>query len=70
MNAEVHIDCRVGLLRAHRTRLVADVVPGKPDVRPAARQLPAEAIAPEAAVPADDLADEVEARRAGSEGDA
>jgi hypothetical protein len=40
------------------------------DVRPAARQLPAETVEPEAAVPADDLADEVEARRAGSEGDA
>jgi len=30
------------LLREYRTRLVADVVTGKLDVRPAARHLPAE----------------------------
>ena len=33
----------IGLLREYRTRLVADVVTGKLDVRAAARQLPAEA---------------------------
>jgi type I restriction enzyme S subunit len=64
------LEREIELLREYRTRLVADVVTGKLDVRLAARQLPAEAVAPEAAVPADDLADEVEARRAGSEGDA
>ena len=31
----------IGLLREYRTRLVADVVTGKLDVRAAARQLPA-----------------------------
>jgi hypothetical protein len=46
MNAEVHIDCRVGLLRAHRTHQVADVLMGKLDVRPAARQLAAEIESP------------------------
>jgi type I restriction enzyme S subunit len=43
------------LLREYRTRLVADVVTGQLDVRPAAPHLPAE---PSAAPPApDDLAD-------------
>ena len=68
--AITHLEREIALLREYRTRLVADVVTGKLDVRPAARQLPAEAVAPEAAVPADDLADEVEAGSAGSEGDA
>ena len=36
----------IGLLREYRTRLVADVVTGKLDVRAAARQLPAEPAAP------------------------
>src|ERR1039458_873858 len=68
--AITHLEREIALLREYRTRLVADVVTGKLDVRPAARQLPAEAVAPEAAVPADDLADEVEPGSAGSEGDA
>jgi type I restriction enzyme S subunit len=68
--ALARLEREIELLREYRTRLVADVVTGKLDVRPAARQLPAETVAPEAAIPADDLADEVEARRAGSEGDA
>ena len=68
--ALTRLEREIALLREYRTRLVADVVTGKLDVRPAARQLPAEAVAPEAAVPADDLADEVEAGSAGSEGDA
>jgi type I restriction enzyme S subunit len=38
----------IGLLREYRTRLVADVVTGKLDVRPAARQLPAKVVDPEA----------------------
>jgi type I restriction enzyme S subunit len=33
---------RTALMREYRTRLVADVVTGKLDVRPAARHLPAE----------------------------
>jgi type I restriction enzyme M protein len=70
LNAIGRLEREIELLREYRTRLVADVVTGKLDVRPAARQLPAETVEPEAAVPADDLADEVEARRAGSEGDA
>jgi type I restriction enzyme S subunit len=43
----------IELLREYRTRLVADVVTGKLDVRAAARQLPAAAAEPEAA-PADE----------------
>jgi type I restriction enzyme S subunit len=47
----------IGLLREYRTRLIADVVTGKLDVRAAARDLPAE---PETAVAAEDLPDEAE----------
>jgi hypothetical protein len=47
-------------------RLVVGLVTGKLDVRPAARQLPEET-QPEAAVPADELAEEVEAGSTGSE---
>jgi len=47
----------IDLLREYRTRLTADVVTGKVDVREAAKRLPAEA---EVLPPADDLADEVE----------
>ena len=36
------LEREIALLREYRTRLVADVVTGKLDVRPAARQLPAE----------------------------
>ena len=43
------LDREIGLLREYRTRLVADVVTGKLDVRPAARDLPAEPRAPELA---------------------
>ena len=43
------LDREIGLLREYRTRLVADVVTGKLDVRPAARDLPAEPCAPELA---------------------
>jgi len=39
----------IALLREYRTRLTADVVTGKLDVRPAARQVPAEPAAPEPA---------------------
>jgi type I restriction enzyme S subunit len=40
--ALTHLEREIELLREYRTRLVADVVTGKLDVRPAARQLPAE----------------------------
>ncbi len=43
-NWGVHrLEREIELLREYRTRLVADVVTGKLDLRPAARQLPAEA---------------------------
>jgi type I restriction enzyme S subunit len=50
----------IELLREYRTRLVADVVTGKLDVRAAARQLPAESADPESAVATEDLSDEAE----------
>jgi type I restriction enzyme, S subunit len=43
------LEREVELLREYRTRLVADVVTGKLDVRSAARHLPAEPLAPEPA---------------------
>ena len=51
----------IELLREYRTRLVADVVTGKLDVRPAARHLPAEPLAPEAAPDPEELAEPEEA---------
>ncbi|MHB8524222.1 MAG: restriction endonuclease subunit S [Limisphaerales bacterium] len=45
------LEQEIELLREYRTRLVADVVTGKLDVRPAARQLPEEEAEPEVAVP-------------------
>ena len=39
------LEREIALLREYRTRLVADVVTGKLDVRPAARHLPAEPLA-------------------------
>ena len=48
----------IGLLREYRPRLVADVVTGKLDVRPAARQLPTEPGADLPAVEADGPAGE------------
>ena len=47
----------IGLLREHRTRLVADVVTGKLDVRAAAAKLPAEDIEPETAPEPEELAE-------------
>lgn len=41
------LEREIELLREYRTRLVADVVTGKLDVRPAARHLPAEPLAPD-----------------------
>jgi type I restriction enzyme S subunit len=57
--AIARLEREIELLREYRTRLVADVVTGKLDVRPAVRQLPAEA-EPEAALPAEDLPEESE----------
>jgi len=42
--ASGRIEREISLLREYRTRLVADVVTGKLDVRPAARQLPAQPV--------------------------
>ena len=49
------LEREIELLREYRTRLVADVVTGKLDVRPAARHLPAEPVEPEAAPDAEEL---------------
>jgi type I restriction enzyme S subunit len=51
------LDREIELLGEYRTRLVADVVTGKLDVRAAARELPTK---PEAATPTEDLPDEAE----------
>jgi type I restriction enzyme S subunit len=51
--------CEIALLREYRTRLIADVVTGKLDVREAARQLPIEADEPETLIDTD-LLDEGE----------
>ena len=53
------LEREIDLLREYRTRLVADVVTGKLDVREAAAWLPEEA-APNAAEDAADLSDETE----------
>ena len=50
----------IGLLREYRTRLIADVVTGKLDVRPTARHLPVETMEPETAVASADLPDDAE----------
>jgi type I restriction enzyme S subunit len=47
----------IALLREYRTRLIADVVTGKLDVREAAARLPDEAEEPEPLDEADDLTD-------------
>ena len=47
--AIARLEREITLLREYRTRLVADVVTGKLDVREGARQLPAHAEEPEAA---------------------
>jgi hypothetical protein len=55
--AITHPERKIALLREYRTRLVADVVTGKLDVRPAARHLPAEPLAPGPSPVADSLDD-------------
>jgi type I restriction enzyme, S subunit len=47
--AIARLEREIALLREYRTRLVADVVTGKLDVRPVARQLPAEPVEQEPA---------------------
>jgi len=59
----------IGLLREYRTRLVADVVTGKLDVRDAARDLPTEAAELEPAVVAEVLPDEAELESTSKEGE-
>ena len=54
------LEREIALLREYRTRLVADVVTGKLDVRPAALHLPAEAAEAETAVPPEDSPEEAE----------
>jgi type I restriction enzyme S subunit len=58
--AVTRLEREIELLREYRTRLVADVVTGKLDVRPAASQLSAEPIEPEAAPEIDELSDDTE----------
>ena len=50
----------IGLLREYRTRLVADVVTGKLDVRAAAQRLPNDALRPDEAGAQNDLLEETE----------
>jgi type I restriction enzyme, S subunit len=50
-----HLEREIELLREYRTRLVADVVTGKLDVRPAARHLPAEPVEPAATLETEEL---------------
>jgi type I restriction enzyme S subunit len=52
------LECEIELLREYRTRLVADVVTGKLDVREAAARLPEE-IPPDTIENATDLDDEI-----------
>jgi len=65
LNASIELAEReIGLLREYRTRLVADVVTGKLDVRAAAAKLPAETEIPGENVAPDELAEEIEAEEA------
>ncbi len=50
-------DREISLLREYRTRLVADVVTGKLDVREAAKDLPDEAVEPEVVPDAEELSE-------------
>ena len=61
LNASIELAEReIGLLREYRTRLVADVVTGKLDVRAAAAKLPAEIEIPSENVAPDESAEEIE----------
>lgn len=55
--AIIRFEREIALLREYRTRLVADVVTGKLDVRPAASQLPAEPFEPEPVPDTEELSD-------------
>jgi len=57
--ATLRLEREIELLREYRTRLVADVVTGKLDVREAAARLPEE-VAPESAEDDTDPSDETE----------
>jgi len=59
--AITHLEREIELLRKYRTRLVADVVTGKLDVRPAARQLPTEPLTPQPAPAPEELTEPEEA---------
>jgi type I restriction enzyme, S subunit len=59
--AIARLEREISLLREYRTRLVADVVTGKLDLRKAARQLPHEATESETDVLDEDLPEEMEA---------
>jgi type I restriction enzyme S subunit len=59
-DATSRLECEIELLREYRTRLVADVVTGKLDVREAAARLPDE-LPPDTAEDDIDLSDEAEA---------
>jgi len=63
-SAIVHAEREVGLLGEYRTRLIADVVTGKLDVREAAARLPDEAEEPE---PVDQIEAEGDADEAGAD---
>ena len=57
VNAISRLESELELLREYRTRLAADVVTGRLDVRPAVRHLPAEALALEIAPDGGELAE-------------
>jgi len=60
--AITRLEREIELLREYRTRLVADVVTGKLDVRPAARQLPDKPVEPEAAPDPEELTEPEDAQ--------
>jgi type I restriction enzyme, S subunit len=55
------LEREIEFLREYRTRLVADVVTGKLDVRATSRQLPAESLAPESALDPGEMSEPEEA---------
>jgi restriction endonuclease S subunit len=59
--AIIRLEREIELLREYRTRLIADVVTGKLDVREATAQLPSEEAPPDIAEDDTDLIDETEA---------
>lgn len=59
-SAITRLECEIELLREYRTRLVADVVTGKLDVREAASRLPDESVPDIVEESADDFTEEIE----------